>query len=79
MLTRKFAKFGSGKRLRLIENRVFEAIQRYGFTFKCCRCNAQMLTRLRLHDFAREDIQLTIFLFPDFRNLEGTNLIAAHD
>ncbi len=34
---------------------------------------------LRLHDFARENIQLTIFLFPYFGNLEGTNLIAAHD
>ena len=34
---------------------------------------------LRLHDFARENIQLTIFLFPYFGNLEGANLIAAHD
>jgi hypothetical protein len=34
--------------------------------------------RLRLHDLPREDIQLTIFLFPHFGNLEGTNLIAAH-
>src|SRR6266513_758277 len=45
----------------------------------CCTCNTQLLTRLRLHDFARENIQLTIFLFPYFGNLEGTNLIAAHD
>ena len=34
---------------------------------------------LRLHDLAGENIQLTIFLFSHFRNLEGTNLIAAYD
>jgi hypothetical protein len=74
----KFATFGSGKSLRLIENRVFEAIQKYGLHICVLQMQRSNVTRLRLHDFAREDIQLAIFLFPHFGNLEWTNLIAAH-
>ena len=34
---------------------------------------------LRLHDLARENIELTIFLFSHFGDFKWTNLITAHD
>ena len=47
--------------------------------YEMIRAHVTRVAALGLHDLAREDIQLTIFLFPHFGNLEGTNLIAAHD
>ena len=47
--------------------------------YEMIRAHVTRVAVLRLHNLAREDVQLTIFLFSHFRHLEWTNLVAADD